>query len=66
MENVGNKSVLVFITLSTKEEMQFNLTNEKVAKLMESFISVDCKTLFFQDFNIAINKSHIVKIFVTE
>jgi hypothetical protein len=66
MENVGNKSVLVFITLSTKEEMQFNLTNEKVAKLMESFISIDCKTLSFQDFNIAINKSHIVKIFITE
>lgn len=65
MENVGNKKVLVFITLSTKEEMQFLLTDERLKKMLDCFLS-DSKSLFFNEENIFIAKRHIVKIFITE
>ena len=65
MENVGNKKVLVFITLSTKEEMQFHLTDERLQRMLNAYIT-DAESLFFNEENIFISKNHIVKIFITE
>jgi hypothetical protein len=67
MENVGNNLRMVFITLSTKEEVQCYLNDNSLLILIETMEDPSVRgNIFNVSENIIVNVNHIVKIFVTE
>jgi len=67
MENVGNNLKMVFITLSTKEEVQCHLNDNSLLILIETMEDpIIHGNIFNVSENIIVNVNHIVKIFVTE
>jgi hypothetical protein len=67
MENVGNNLKMVFITLSTKEEVQCYLNDNSLLILIETMEDPLVRgNIFNVSENIIVNVNHIVKIFVTE
>jgi len=67
MENVGNNLRMVFITLSTKEEVQCYLNDNALLILIETMEDPSVRgNIFNVSENIIVNVNHIVKIFVTE
>ena len=67
MENVGNDLTMVFITLSTKEEVQCHLNENELLILIETMEDPSVRgNIFNVSENTIVNVNHIVKIFVTE
>jgi hypothetical protein len=67
MENVGNneQKKMVWLTLSTKDEVQLTLSDERLSKIYKAIFD-GCPLLVFEQEGISVNPAHIVKIFVSE